>query len=284
MDRTITLSSGTLLQPKRKFRLGSESDSFLECSDGSASYAFRENASVSFIEEEETVHHQLFELSKNRLLPKVIQFEHTNPQDILLKDNELKSALFAILGGPVEVKSFIDSEFILCRAKRNESGEDDEAVIIPSALWESIHVQRRCFLDDNAKEKYLTKNFWTTTCFDSVDKSLHIMNKNDNTVIWLRCPDLIHQTRLIGAENSPYERTFCEPVQLPVSVCCLFNKLIFQGPLLCPVFTNLAEMYFNLKLQMNSKLFHENSNDSSNTNSLNQIFYIHCGNSKEKYC
>lgn len=223
MDRTITLSSGTLLQPKRKFRLGSESISFLECSDGGASYAFRENANVSFVEEEETLHHQLFELSKNRLLPKVIQFQHTNPQDILLKDNELKSALFAILEGPVEVKSFIDVEFILCRVKRNES-EHDEAIIIPSALWESVHVQRRCFLDDHAKELYLTKHFWTTTCFDSVDRSLHIMNENQCTVTWLQCPDSLHQNRLIDAENNRDERTFCRLVQLTVSVsrhlCC----------------------------------------------------------------
>lgn len=201
LDKSVTVHAGTLLEPKRRFRLGIDSKSFLECMAGSESYAFREDTKINFSTAENSTLHNLFELSRGHLLPKVIQFQCSNIEHMILRDEELSNALTAILEGPVEVKGFVDGEQLLCLTRGKES-EKYETAIIPHKLWNAMNVQRRCFPDENSKNIYISKHFGECVDLDYVDKSLYIMYKNVCHVIWLQIP---HFSNKLGDVGRPGE-------------------------------------------------------------------------------
>lgn len=208
----VVIPAKTVLE-LRRLRTTETENVYLECDDESKTYAFNENMTVNFSIVERDKLHGLSDLSRTTLLPKVILFQDVNPTDIVLTDNELRSAMNTIVEGPIEVLGFAEVMYIKCWI-RNKSLKTYETMLIPETLWNKTYIQMRCFHNQTDKENYVRQKYGSCLDSDFISKSLYVMPVDLRSSIWLRSPDFFKQ-KLDGNE-------FFEVIDTPFTCKCPF--------------------------------------------------------------
>lgn len=202
LNHFVTIQPKTILELKKIYTNKAGGTALLQCSADDMLYTFQEEDEVNFTVFEGDNLYTLTELSHTTLLPKVILFQEIDPEEAVLKDNELRSALLTMVEGPLEVLGFTEVEYLICWV-RNKQRRTYETVLIPETLWNKIYVQKRSFLNEFEKEMYIKRKFCHCSTSDFFRKLLYILPVNKCEVTWLRCPDLFK--RNLNDANKLYE-------------------------------------------------------------------------------
>jgi hypothetical protein len=177
------------LELLRKFNDPNDGSILLECSDGNKSFYFSKNDRINCTEVEDTKKYHLFELVRNKMLPKVFMFENVASKDCILMDNELNSALLTSVEGPIELLEFKDIEIIVGWVRDKES-KTYKTVVIPSGLLTELKVQEKSLHSEEEKTLYIENKY--KRCGENthfLETCLYWMYPDKGQATWLRSPD-----------------------------------------------------------------------------------------------
>ncbi|XP_045159055.2 uncharacterized protein LOC123524709 [Mercenaria mercenaria] len=193
IGKNVIVPAKTTLELVRKFKLPNDNTTYLECSDGHVSYSFSERDRINCTEVDDTKFYHLFELVRCKMLPKVILFQEVDPEDIILMDNELNSAMLTSVEGPIELLGFEDVDVIVGWVRDKES-KTYKTVLIPSGLWNVLLVQERSLHGEEEKANFIAKKYKHCVETGFIEKCLYWMSPDKCHVTWLRSPDFYKRT------------------------------------------------------------------------------------------
>ena len=187
MGKNIVIRDNTLLEVVRIVSL--EGTTHLEFSDGKNLLSFVETDRVTFTAIEDEKPYHMYELMRQKLLPRAFQFQNVKPDDVVMIDEELNSSLLTVAEGPLELIRFVDVD-VAVGWVRDNSKKTYKTCVIPSRLWPLIKLQHTSFSDQNMKDNYIKRRYSKCMKVDFLERKLYGMHVDETTIVWLACPDL----------------------------------------------------------------------------------------------
>ena len=200
LDSYSTVEAGTTLEIVRKFTRPDIKHTFLECSNGETSVAFSDQERLNCTAIDDCRRYNLFELVRSKLLPRFIQFDDVDFNDIVHVDDTLHNETIAAIESPMELLGFMDIE-VLVGCIRNETNETFEIVLIPQDLWTSLFVHEEHSESREQTQAYITSLYEPVREIYFIEKSLYLLPIHQRRVVTLIGPTF-RSKRNISCSNS----------------------------------------------------------------------------------
>lgn len=192
VDEYTTVEAGATLELVRKFTRPNDNQTFLECSNGETLIAFNDQERLNCTAIDDPKQYNLFELVRSKLLPRFIQFDEVDLNEITHLDDTLHNETITAVDHPMELLGFTDIEMLVGYI-RNESNETYETILIPWDLWTSLFVHAECSGNKEKSQGHIARLYGPVGEVDFIEKSLYLLPIHQRHVVSLIGPDFRRQ-------------------------------------------------------------------------------------------
>ncbi|KAH3880550.1 uncharacterized protein LOC127878434 isoform X2 [Dreissena polymorpha] len=158
LDLGPKVCSGTVLLLRKIYTVKDSIFRYLICSVGEQHFHFREDQQVKMETLGDGQLHHWSELENLAMLPVCVQFEYTNPNEIVCNDDEAAETLLTILTGPIEVTQFVTSDMLLGWISNGENKPCTKVVLLRKTARD-VTMWPKANMNDGEGLDYIHKHF-----------------------------------------------------------------------------------------------------------------------------